>query len=271
MADISGEPLAGTVADALAERGEAKAVSVLWLGIAAGLQIGFGGIAYLVASAGMPSGSGATHLLAGLAFSSGLMLVMVTGTHLFTGHAMLSLPLAQGRVTGAGLAKALGLVWLANLVGSLIVVGLFVAAGGPEAVDGAVAAIARETAMSKIAKSSFTLIASGILANMLVCLAVWMASGTTSVAGKIVAVIAPITLFVAAGFEHSIANMTLLPLGWALDPVAVPIGGIAHNLAMSTLGNLIGGGVIALLLGAGHGALAKPNSSPLRGGGRPQA
>src|SRR5436305_318183 len=69
MADISGEPLAGTVADALAERGEAKAVSVLWLGIAAGLQIGFGGIAYLVASAGMPSGSGATHLLAGLAFS----------------------------------------------------------------------------------------------------------------------------------------------------------------------------------------------------------
>ncbi len=257
MADTTGEPLADTVADALAERGSAGTMPALWLGIAAGLQIGFGGIAYLVASAGMPSGAGATHLLAGLAFSAGLMLVMVTGAHLFTGHAMLSLPRAQGRVTGAGLARALGLVWLANLVGSLIVVALFVAAGGAEGVDGAVAAIARETAMSKIAKSSGTLIASGILANMLVCLAVWMASGATSVAGKIVAVIAPITLFVAAGLEHSIANMTLLPLGWALDPAAVPIGGIAYNLALSTLGNLIGGGAIALLLGAGHGALKR--------------
>ncbi|WP_322965023.1 formate/nitrite transporter family protein [Sphingomonas fuzhouensis] len=257
MADTSGEPLAATVADALAERGEAGIASILWLGIAAGVQIGFGGIAYLVASAGMPSGAGATHLLAGLAFSSGLMLVMVTGAHLFTGHAMLSLPLAQGRVTGMGLVKALGLVWLANLIGSLIVVGLFIAAGGPEAMDGTVAAVARETAMTKVAKPGGTLIASGILANMLVCLGVWMASGATTVAGKIVAVIAPVTLFVAAGFEHSIANMTLLPLGWALDPAEVSLGGIAHNLALSTLGNLIGGGAIALLLGAGHGALKK--------------
>lgn len=221
------------------------------------MQIGFGGIAYLIASAGMPSDAGSTHLLAGLAFSSGLMLVMVTGAHLFTGHAMLSLPLVQGRVTGLALVKALGLVWVANLIGSLIVVALFVAAGGAEAVDGAVAAVARETATAKIAKSSGTLIASGILANMLVCLAVWMASGAETVAGKIVAVIAPVTLFVAAGFEHSIANMSLLPLGWALDPAAVPIIGIAHNLALSTLGNLIGGGAIALLLGAGHGALKR--------------
>lgn len=257
MADISGEALAGTVADALAERGEADIMSILWLGMAAGLQIGFGGIAYLVASAGMPSHAGATHLLAGLAFSAGLMLVMVTGTHLFTGHAMLSLPRAQNRVTGMGLAKALGLVWCANLAGSLIVVVLFVAAGGAEAVDGAVATVARATAMAKVAKSSGTLIASGVLANMLVCLAVWMASGAGSVSGKIVAVIAPVTLFVAAGFEHSIANMTLLPLGHALDPASVPIAGIAHNLALSTLGNLIGGGAIALLLGAGHGALDK--------------
>ena len=257
MADTSGEPLVGTVADALAEREEAGVAPILWLGIAAGLQIGFGGIAYLIASAGMPADAGATHLLAGLAFSAGLMLVMVTGAHLFTGHAMLSLPLAQHRVTGVGLAKALGLVWCANLVGSLIVVALFVAAGGPEAVDGALAAVARETAMAKVAKSSGMLIASGILANMLVCLAVWMASGAETVAGKIIAVIAPVTLFVAAGFEHSIANMTLLPLGHALDPVGVPISGIAHNLALSTLGNLIGGGAIALLLGAGHGALNK--------------
>lgn len=257
MTDTTGEALAGSVADTMAERATAGIGAILWLGVAAGMQIGFGGIAYLVASAGMASGMGATHLLAGLAFSSGLMLVMVTGTHLFTGHAMLSLPLAQGRVTGMGLARALGLVWLANLVGSLIVVGLFVAAGGPEAVDGTVAAVARETALAKVAKPGGTLIASGILANMLVCLAVWMASGAETVMGKIVAVIAPVTLFVAAGFEHSIANMTLLPLGWALDPAKVPIAGIAHNLALSTLGNLIGGGAIALLIGAGHGALEK--------------
>ena len=114
MTDTTGEPLARTIADTMAERGTAGMGAVLWLGMAAGMQISLGGIAYLIASAGMPSGMGVTHLLAGLAFSSGLMLVMVTGTHLFTGHAMLSLSIVQRRVLGVGAAQAWGVVWVAN-------------------------------------------------------------------------------------------------------------------------------------------------------------
>lgn len=97
-------------------------------------------------------------------------------------------------------------------------------------------------------------LAAGV-ADTLVRLTAWMASGAETVAGMIVAVTAPVTLFVAAGSQHSVANMALLRLGWALDPAGVPLAGIVHNLALSTLGNLIGGGAIALLLGAVHGAL----------------
>lgn len=254
--DVTADTLADSVDDAMLAKTRPPVGAIALLGIAAGAQIGFGAIGYLVAQAGMTPG-GATQLLSGIAFSVGLMLVMVTGTQLFTGNTMLVLPAAQDRLGIGETLRDWGVVWGANLIGSMVIAALFVASGAAGALDGAVAQAALKTADTKLAKDWVELLASGALANMLVCLAVWMATGTKSVAGKIVAVIGPVTLFVAAGFEHSVANMTLLPIAWGLDPAAVPVTAVLGNLLLATAGNIAGGSLVAITLAAGHRVLGK--------------
>ncbi len=254
MADATADTLADSVDDAMLAKTRPPAGATALLGIAAGVQIGFGGIGYLVAQAAMPAGGG-TQLLSGVAFSVGLMLVMVTGTQLFTGNTMLVLPAAQHRLTFRETMRDWALVWSANLIGSVALAVLFVASGGTGALEGAVGAAALATADAKLAKDWGALIASGVLANMLVCLGVWMATGAQSVGGKIAAVIGPVALFVAAGFEHSVANMALLPIAWGVDPAAVPMDGLIRNLALTTAGNIVGGSLVAIVLAAGHRVL----------------
>ncbi|MEP9401375.1 formate/nitrite transporter family protein [Sphingomonas sp. VNH70] len=251
MADATAAELADTIDDAMLAKTRPPVGAMLLLGIAAGAQIGFGAIGYLIAqAAGTPGG--ALQLLSGVAFSVGLMLVMVTGTQLFTGNTMLVLPAAQERLGIGETLRDWAVVWVANLVGSIAIAALFVASGATQAIDGAVGEAALKTAATKLGKDGGALLASGVLANMLVCLAVWMATGAKSIGGKIVAVIGPVTLFVAAGFEHSVANMTLLPIAALLDPAAVPIGGLAYNLLLATAGNILGGSAVAIVLAAGH-------------------
>lgn len=254
--DATADALADSVDDAMLAKTRPPIGAMLLLGLAAGAQIGFGAIGYLLAQAGMPPG-GATQLLSGVAFSVGLMLVMVTGTQLFTGNTMLVLPAAQDRLGVGETLRDWTVVWIANLIGSLVIAALFVASGAPQAIDGAVAAAALKTADTKLAKDWVELLASGVLANMLVCLAVWMATGAKTVAGKIASVIGPVALFVAAGFEHSVANMALLPIAWGLDPAAVPLGALLGNLLLATAGNIVGGSLVAITLAAGHRTLAK--------------
>ena len=254
--DATADTLADSVDDAMLAKTSPPVGAMILLGIAAGAQIGFGAIGYLVAQAGMTAG-GATQLLSGIAFSVGLMLVMVTGTQLFTGNTMLVLPAAQDRLGIGETLRDWSVVWVANLIGSLVVAALFVASGATGAIDGAVGQAALKTADTKLAKDWIELLASGVLANMLVCLAVWMATGAKTVAGKIAAVIGPVTLFVAAGFEHSVANMTLLPIAWGLDPAAVPVAAMLGNVLLATAGNIVGGSLVAITLAAGHRVLAK--------------
>lgn len=253
--DATADTLADSVDDALLAKTRPPVGAMLLLGIAAGAQIAFGAIGYLVAQAGATPG-GATQLLSGVAFSIGLMLVMVTGTQLFTGNTMLVLPAAQDRLGIGETVRDWAIVWVANLIGSLTIAALFVASGAPHAIDGAVGQAALKTADAKLAKDWVELLASGVLANMLVCLAVWMATGAQSVAGKIVGVIGPVALFVAAGFEHSVANMTLLPIAWGIDPAAVPMTALIGNLLLVTAGNIVGGSLVAIVLAAGHRTLA---------------
>lgn len=254
--DATADTLADSVDDAMLAKTRPPIGAMMLLGVAAGAQIGFGAIGYLVAQAGMAPG-GATQLLSGVAFSVGLMLVMVTGTQLFTGNTMLVLPAAQDRLGVGETLRGWTVVWIANLIGSLVIAALFVASGAPQAIDGAVGAAALKTADTKLCKDWIELLASGVLANMLVCLAVWMATGAKTVAGKIASVIGPVALFVAAGFEHSVANMTLLPIAWGLDPAAVPMGALLGNLLLATAGNIVGGSLVAITLAAGHRTLAK--------------
>jgi formate transporter len=225
----------------------------------AGAFIAFGSIAFLIVQASAAAPDGPVQLLSGVAFSVGLILTMVTGAELFTGNTLFVLAVWRGRL---GIARMLGvwsLVWAGNLIGSIAVAGLFASAGGGDAVDGLVAQAAVEVATTKVDKSVGALIASGVLANMLVCLAVWGAMGARSIPSRALAIVGPVTVFVAAGFEHSIANQSLLPIGWllqAVDGTAIDLAGIARNLALSTFGNIIGGALIALAFGYAHRDLA---------------
>jgi formate/nitrite transporter len=254
MPDPNTDPTGPAIAEAapgiLAGKAAAPWPAMAIAAVMAGAFIAFGSIAFLVAhAAAEPSGPG--QILAGLAFSVGLILVTMTGAELFTGDTMFVLPLVRGRVGAGRVAAAWIVVWLGNLVGSVLIAALFVAAGGGSGVDGLVGSGAVEVAASKVAKDPDQLIASGMLANMLVCLAVWMAMTAHSLSAKIAAIVGPVTVFVAAGFEHSIANQSLLTIGWLLgEDGAITVAGIAHNLLFSTIGNIVGGAAVALPLGA---------------------
>ncbi|WP_199171431.1 MULTISPECIES: formate/nitrite transporter family protein [Luteimonas] len=246
------------IAQAISDSGVDKAAlptsSILGLGLLAGAYIGFGSlIAVLLGAgaAGLPFGL--AQIATGIGFSLGLILVLLAGAELFTGNVLMTLPLAQKRLGIGRVLRAWSLVWISNLVGALLLVLLAIAAGVHLAGDGAFAATAIELAADKTAKSPGALVASGVLANVLVCLAVWMAAGATSAIDKVAVIVPPVAAFVALGLEHSIANMSLLPLGLLAQTgsgVAIPAGltwaTAGLNLLWSTVGNLIGGAVIGL-------------------------
>lgn len=247
--DLTGAQIAEAAPDAFERKAEETVGRMSLLAVLAGAFIAFGSIAYLVVQAGGPA-SGMKQIVSGLAFSVGLILVTLTGAELFTGNAMFVLAAERGDI---GVGRMLGswtIVWLGNLAGSVAVAALFVAAGGGHGVEDGVAEAAVATATLKTGKGALALLASSILANMLVCLAVWMAIGGKSVPSKVLAIVGPVAVFVAAGLEHSIANQSLLAIGWLLQDVqAIGLHAIGRNLALTTIGNLIGGMAVALALG----------------------
>ncbi|TCH98304.1 formate/nitrite transporter family protein [Roseococcus sp. SYP-B2431] len=259
MGDTLNDPVGSAIArdapETLAAKARQPLGRMMVLACLAGAFIAFGSVISLVAQAGMGegSGTGAVQLMSGLAFSVGLVLVMVAGAELFTGNAMMVLPAVTGALTPGPLARAWAVVWLGNLVGSLAVAWLFAASGG---LDGGVGEAGRSLVAEKLAKTPQAIFCSAILANMLVCLAVWMSMNAATIPAKVVAIVGPVTVFVAAGLEHSIANMSLLPLGWpsGADGGAAWLPGV-QNLALSTLGNIVGGSLLALGLAYGHDAL----------------
>ncbi|MFN3891291.1 MAG: formate/nitrite transporter family protein [Beijerinckiaceae bacterium] len=261
------------IAEAVADRGIAKANrtpgQTLMLGILAGVYIGFGGMFAIVAGSGDAGAFGPAQVLAGAVFSLGLILVVIGGAELFTGNTLMILAKAEEKIKAGKLLRSWTLVWTANFVGSLALVALAIAAGFHTAGDGAVGARALEIAQEKTSKGFLAIIASGILANMLVCLAVWLAEGGRTVADKILAIILPIAGFVAMGLEHSVANMFLIPYGVAIELFAGPafwaeanvaraeladvtVAGALLNIVAATIGNIIGGGLIALAYWAAY-------------------
>ncbi|WOI57967.1 formate/nitrite transporter family protein [Palleronia sp. LCG004] len=256
---MSEHDLVGAKAAPANLEGQEKKASASWthmaiLAVMAGIFIAFGSIAYLIAQS-VPSGvSGPTNLLSGLAFSVGLVLVMVAGAQLFTGNTMMLVPLTEGDLSPSRVAAAWTCVWLGNLAGSLLIVALLVISGGLGDMDGAFRDAAVKVAEGKLGKGAFQLIAAGILANILVCLAVWMSAAAIDVTSKVLAIVGPVTVFVAAGFEHSIANMSLIPIGIAAG-VPMDLGAVTYNLVLVTFGNILGGAIVAFGLSYGHGAV----------------
>ncbi|MGB9857525.1 MAG: formate/nitrite transporter family protein [Dictyoglomaceae bacterium] len=235
---------------------------MVWLGILAGVYISFGGQLMNIVSCDLGSkiSLGFSRFLGGSVFSVGLMLVVIAGAELFTGNTLMLAGLVKKKITIGKLLRNWIVVYLSNFIGSLFIVYLIYFSGQWKIGDGLVGANTLKIALSKVNLSWIEAFTRGILANWLVCLAVWMSYASQDIIGKIFAIYFPIMAFVASGFEHSIANMYLIPIGLFLknEPLVLQTIGnvnlsnltwgrfIWNNLIPVTLGNIIGG---ALLVG----------------------
>lgn len=220
----------------------------LTLGVLAGAFISFGAMFFTLTVTGSELGFGPTRLLGGLAFSLGLVLVVLGGAELFTGNNLIVMAWADRRVGTAALLRNWGLVYLGNLIGALATVALVHLSGILALNGGAMAATAAGIAEAKVALGPVEAFVRGVLCNTLVCLAVWMCFAAHSVSGRVLAIVFPITAFVALGFEHSVANMYLIPIGALHAGGTVNIWNFLANLVPVTVGNVIGGGVLVALV-----------------------
>jgi formate/nitrite transporter len=217
-------------------------LTLLVLAMLAGAFIALAALFFTVVVTDSRLGFGVTRLLGGLAFCLGLVLVIVAGAELFTGNNLLAMAWASRKIRTSEVIRHWSIAYLGNVIGALGTVALarwgnIGALGGGE--------VGRTAIQIAVTKSGLSLgegFARGVLCNALVCLAVWLAMGGRSVTDKILAVLFPVTAFVAMGFEHSIANWFFLPFGYLLDTGgAVPLVAMGRNLLAVTLGNLAGG------------------------------
>jgi formate/nitrite transporter len=274
MLETAGAASAGARLDALVpaemarraeEIGVKKAsmdvLGVLTLAVLAGAFIALGAVFSTVALAGAGhSVWGFARVLAGVAFSLGLILVVVGGAELFTGNTLIVMAWAGGRIRTSALLRNWAVVYVGNFIGALAIALVVWVARTHELGAGAFGMTALSIAGAKLRLDFGQAVALGILCNVLVCLAVWLTYSARSTADRILAIIPPISAFVAAGFEHSVANMYFVPFGLlvvTLDPAFVAshaLGAqarvltwrdfLAGNLLPVTIGNVIGGAVL---------------------------
>lgn len=253
------------VAASVNNMGKTKAdlpiLTMIIMGIFAGAYIGFGAeLCTMILTGTAPVvGIGIAKLLAGSVFSVGLMLVVIGGAELFTGNNLMIVGMVSGKIT----AKEVGVNWLfvylANFVGSMLLVYMMYKSNLWNTGGNANAATALGIAVGKVNLSFSEAFWRGVGCNWLVCLAVWLAVAAKDVGGKILGIFFPIMAFVASGFEHCVANMYFIPYGIflkndaALADVVAGFGAkadaltwsgfIVENLAPVTLGNIVGGAI----------------------------
>jgi formate transporter len=243
-------------------KAEADAVSLFVLAILAGAFIALGAIfSTVVATAGTGSALpfGLTRLLVGLAFCLGLILVVVAGAELFTGNNLIVMAWAGGKISAGALLRNWVIVYIGNFVGSVLTALLMYFTRQYTFAGGAVGETALTIANGKVGLDFVQAIALGVMCNALVCLAVWLTFGARSTMDKIAAILFPISAFVAAGFEHSVANMYFIPMGLFIkqfDPAFVAARQgldvanltwehfLVNNLLPVTIGNIIGGSLL---------------------------
>jgi len=223
-------------------KAQTDTITLVVLAMLAGAFISLGALFFTVVITKAGLGFGVNRLIGGLCFSLGLVLVVVAGAELFTGNNLLAMAWASRLIGTRDVMRNWLLVYIGNVIGCLGTVLFVVWARTASLGDGAVGETVIQIASAKADQTLGEAFARGVLCNALVCLAVWLAMGGRSVADKILAIIFPITAFVAIGFEHSIANWFFLPFALALDwQGVVAIGGVAKNLAAVSAGNIVGG------------------------------
>lgn len=244
-------------------KGRLPLLTLSLLGMLAGAFIGLGALMFVLIASDASLGFAATRLLGGLAFSLGLILVTVAGAELFTGNNLLAMGWASGCVTTRDVLRNWVVVCAANFIGAAGLALLVWWSGHAALNGGNVARSVIGIAMAKTALPIGEAFFRGVLCNVLVCIAVWMALAGRSVTDKAVAIVFPITAFVAAGFEHSIANMYLFPLAWMLG-APLSAAGVAGNLIAVIAGNIVGGSV--LVAGVYYLAYVRPEQTAARAG-----
>ena len=239
-----------------------KATTMFALAVLAGAFIAAGAIFATTVTTGLAAadvGFGIIKLLGGLVFCLGLIAVVVAGAELFTGNNLIVMAWANGRIPFGAVLRNWGIVYVGNFVGSIATAGVMLLSKQYTFANGALGANALGIATAKCNLDFIQAIALGIMCNALVCLAVWLCISARSTTGKILAIIFPITAFVAAGFEHSVANMYFIPVGLLIkgfagagfwDAIGMTPADYASltwgafflkNLLPVTIGNIIGG------------------------------
>jgi formate transporter len=234
------------------------------LSVLAGAFIGLGACLSTVASTGAEDslGYGPARVLSGVVFSLGLVLVVVGGAELFTGNNLLVMAAVARRITPREVARNWVIVYAGNLAGAVATAWLVYLSGQYRSGSGAIGVSTMDTAAAKATLPFDEALVRGMLANALVCLAVWLCMSARTLTDKVVAVVFPVTAFVAAGFEHSIANMYFLPVGlfvksgasdgfWAASGTTSGAydeltwrAFAVDNLVPVTIGNVLGGAVM---------------------------
>lgn len=231
-------------------------LSMVMLGVLAGAFIGLGALYFVIVKSDATLSFASSQLLGGLTFSLGLILVIVAGAELFTGNNLLVMAWAAGKISSEELLKNWLIVCFANFIGAAGLALLVFLSGHTEMNNGAIAEQYINIAIAKTSMPMGTAFFRGVLCNVLVCLAVWMAFSGRTIIDKTIAIVFPISAFVAAGFEHCIANMYFIPLAMLIKKFghssfaaeSVSWLGFASNLVPVILGNLVGGSVLVGLV-----------------------
>ena len=221
------------------------------LAVVAGGSIGLGGLFFAIVLADSTLGFAAQRLAGGVVFALGLALVMIGGAELFTGNCLIVMAWWNRQIRTGEVLRNWTIVWLGNLLGALGLVALLFMAHTADLNNGGVGLALIKLAIIKIAPEATTIFFKGVLCNLLVCLGVWLTYAGRSAADKMIVMVLPVACFVAAGFEHCVANMFFLPMAWllvatghapaGLDVSLITGAGILHNLIPATLGNIVGG------------------------------
>lgn len=239
---------------------------LILLGIAAGFFIGIGAEASSLAMHGI-SNVGLARTVAGAVFPIGLMLIVLLGGELFTGNCLISMAVYDKKAKLKGMIRNLTIVYISNFIGAALMAWMINNCGQLNFSDGGAGAFTIKVALGKVGIDPIQAIVSGILCNVLVCLAIFMAATAKDVAGKCIAIFFPIFVFVISGFEHCVANMYYIPAGIfaAHNPLyaakatelygitaeqlsGLNFGTMFSNLVPVTIGNIIGGMVFVGLL-----------------------
>lgn len=228
---------------AVLDKKAGHSLAALWqAGLLAGVSISLAGYGYLVAQA-----TGTGKMGGAVMFCAGLVLVVLLQAELFTGNIILGAGVV-GRRFGAGrMLRNWGWVYLANFVASLVMAGCLYAAGGLD--HTALGEVAEKVMHAKTSRTVAAYLVRGVFCNLLVVAAYLIAMAARTVAGKIMGILFPVSLFVLCGFEHCVANMFLLPFGFLVEgiPVSEWAGPLFRNLIPVTAGNILGGLLILFL------------------------